>query len=230
MKKLRRPRRLALFTVLAAMGSLSVAPAGALAESATESPGATVPAPPAEGTSPPAPGWVPQGEAAEDTGSAAAPTQRGSSLGSGTGSTQADSPEQPAPSEPPPAPTPVPSGSYGPEEAPSPSTYEEPASAPRAVTAPNPEPPAPEPAAVALGAADAVAKAVSRDASLPVAARPVADTTSGQAAAGSGGLLWPILIVGILILLYAGARVLLGPVELDIFRSGPFRRRGYPRV
>jgi ribonuclease E len=245
LKKLRHPRWLALSTVVAAMALISSVPAAALAvgegfgtsatagEGATESTGTTESPPPVEGSSPPAsPGWVPQGDPAEDSGDAAATTRRGSSLGSGGSSNQSRPPtEQPAPSEQP-APTPVSSGSYEPEAS-SPSTGEEPASAPRAVPTVDPEPAA-EPATVALGAANPVAKAASPQDSTrpapPVEATPVANT-SAPAAAGSGGLLWLTLIVGVLILLYAGARLLLGPVELDIFRSSPFRRtrRASPR-
>jgi hypothetical protein len=48
--------------------------------------------------------------------------------------------------------------------------------------------------------------------------------TPGRVASGSGGLPLPILIVGVLIVVYAGARLLLGPVEPDVFTSGPFQR------
>ena len=247
MKKL-RSRWLALSAVALAMGLISASPAGALAageesgppaagEGTAEPAGSTESSPPAEGSSPPPAGWVPQGDAAEDTGDAAATTQRGSSLGSGGGSSQSRSGDgQPAPSNPP-APTPAPSGPYEPEAS-SPSTFEEPVGA-RAVPTVDSESrraePATEAVPLAIGGADPVATTASRQDSTrpaaPVEATPVA-STSGQAVAGSSGLLWPTLIVLVLILLYAGARVVLGPVELDIFRSGPFRRvrRGYPRV
>ena len=116
------------------------------------------------------------------------------------------------------------------QEAASPSTF--PVSAPGAAAVADPEPPAAEPAPHAVGAADPVGRAaLSKSTRLasPVRATPVANTGE-QAVAGSDGLLWPALAVLVLILLYAGARLLLGPVELDVFRSGPFRRRGYPRA
>jgi hypothetical protein len=231
LRKLRHPRWFALSTLAVAMALISAVPAGALAEG-------TEAAPPAEGSSPPAPaGWVPPSGAAEDTGDAegagdaAATTRRGSSLGSGGSLDQSRSPEeQPAPSEQP-APTPVSSGSYEPE-APSPSTSEEPASTLRAVPTVETEPQV-EP--VVVDASDSVARKASpqgstRSASSLPATR--AANTSEQAATDTRGLLWPVLIVCLLILLYAGARLLLGPVELDIFRSSPFRRvrRGYPRA
>lgn len=247
MKKLRHPRRLALFAVAVAMALVSAVPAGALAasadagtgatagEGATESAGSTESSPPVEEPSPSAsPGWVPQDDAAEDTGGATAPTRRGSSLGSGGSSNPSRSPdEQPAAGEVP-APAPVSSGSYEPEAS-STSTYEEPTSTIPAAPTVDPERREAKPTPVAVGSADPVAKTASpqdstRPAS-PVQATPVANT-SEQAAAGSGGLLWAALIVGLLTLLYAGARVLLGPVELDIFRSNPFRRarRAFPRA
>jgi hypothetical protein len=243
LKKLRRPRWLALSTVAVAITLISV-PAGALAigeesgtsattgEGATES---TESSPPAEGSNPStSTGWVPQGDAAEDTGDAAATTRRGSSLGSGGSSNQSRSPDAQPASGKQPAPTPASSGSYEPEAS-SPSTFEEPASTPRAVPTGDSEPQAVEPATTAVGAANPVATTASPQDSTrpvpPVEATPVANL-SEQAAAGSGGLPWPLLVVCVLVLLYAGARLLLGPVELDIFRSSPFRRvrRTFPRA
>ncbi len=243
MKKLRCSRRLALSAVAAAAALLCV-PAGSLAaevqsearstlagEGTTESTEGTESSPPAEA---PAPGWIPQDDAAEETTDAAAPAQRGSSLGSGGGSDQPRSPApQPAVEEPEPAPA-----SRGPYEpaASSPSSFEEPASAPEAAPAPAPEPQPVEPAArptpVGLSAADAVG-APSQGAARPAIGVKgmTASGTGEQAGSGADALPWPVLIGLLLIFLYAGARVLLGPVELDLFRSGPFRRRrGYPRA
>jgi hypothetical protein len=230
MKKLRLPRRLAFFPVAVAMAALLAGPASALAETGTESAGAPEPSPPAEGSTPPVPGWVPQDEAAEDTADAVAPTRRGSALGSGGGSTQQPATEEPPATVEQPVPTPAASDSYEPEAS-SPAAIEEPEGTPQAAPAVDPEPQAEAPANLAVGSADPIARAASPQVSAgfvpSVEARPVGNTT-GQAAAGASGLLWPALIVGLMIFLYAGARLLLGPVELDIFRSGPFRRvRGY---
>ena len=111
---------------------------------------------------------------------------------------------------------------------------EEPASTLRAVPPVEPEPPV-EPAPVPLAASDSAARKAPPERSTrpasSVPARPAANT-SEPSAAGAPGLLWPVLILCLLVLLYAGARLLLGPVELDIFRSSPFRRvrRAFPRT
>lgn len=229
MTVLRGPGWLAPLTAAIALALICALPAGALAETPPES----EPSPPAEASPPTSPGWVPPSETAEDTGSSTAPIRRGSSLGSGGGPSQpAPADQEPAPSEEP-APAPASSGTYKPE-APSQSIDQEPASAPEPLEpapAVDPEPRVAKPDPVALGAAVAVARASEPESPsvAPVQAKPVADL-SEQAAAGPSGLLWPVVIVGILLLLYVGARLLLGPVELDLFRSNPFRRRrGYPR-
>lgn len=64
------------------------------------------------------------------------------------------------------------------------------------------------------------------------ASRHAVSATGVQAPADSGGLPWPALILCGLVLLYAGARLLLGPVEPDFLRSSRFRfvRRAFPRA
>jgi len=126
------------------------------------------------------------------------------------------------------------SGYYEPEASSPPSTSEQPASKPRAVSpvGNTVEPkPAAEPAPSEGGhAALAVATPVARPDSPQVAETSSASlaasivATRDRVASGSGGLPLPILIVGLLILLYIGARLLLGPVEPDLFRSGRFQR------
>jgi hypothetical protein len=63
-----------------------------------------------------------------------------------------------------------------------------------------------------------------------VSASSAAGTTA-QVAPGSGGLPWPALIVCGLILLVAGARLLVGPFETDSLRYSRFKflRRAAPR-
>jgi hypothetical protein len=227
MTKLRSPRWLARCAAPMALVLIFALPTGALAETPAESEAP----PPTEASPPVSPGWVPPGEAAEDTGGATAPIGRGSSLGSGGGSSQPPPADQEPVSSEAPAPAPVSSGTSEPE-APSQPLDEEPASAPEPAPAVGPEPRVAKPDPVALGVAVPVATASKPEprSAPPVEAKPVANR-SEPAASGSSVLLWPALIVGILIFLYAGARLLLGPVELDLFRSSLFRRarRGYPR-
>ena len=229
--------------VAAAIALIVAPPAGALAaagspgpphewgghetpgEAPAESPGGpTEPAaPPAEGaapgTNPPAStGGVPQGAGTESSGNGAAPTRRGSSLGSGSGSNQAGSTsEQPAS-------TTASSGSYEPESS-TLATVEEPASQPRAVSRVGSVEPRPAAATTGNGARAAVGAAN------PVAAAPVASTRD-QVGSGSGVLSLPVLILCGLILVYACGRLVLGPIEPDLFRSRPFRlvRRAFHRT
>lgn len=114
---------------------------------------------------------------------------------------------------------------------------EESSSASEAASAPAPAP-SPEPVAKAepenaapptLDSADAVARptsGVAGESAASAAAEQVASTVTEE----SGGLPWLALILCGLVLLYAGARVLLGPVEPEFFRSGRFRfvRRVFP--
>lgn len=201
-------------------GSTGSAPPAASEESSTATPPAST-------------GWVPQGEGTEASSHEAASTRRGSSLGSGAspkqpGSTseQAESTsEEPSSSE-------GSSGYYEPESS-TPSSFEEPASKPRA---PNPVAPAePQPVAepshgegghVALGASTPVALPDSPRVADSGSASPLASVVGAhdRVTSGSSGLPLPILIVSLLILVYAGARLLLGPVEPDLFRTGPFQR------
>ncbi len=251
MRKLRRRRCLELFIVVAAMALIAVAPAGALAgeessgggavgETGTESSsGSTGSAPPASeespttATPPASTGWVPQGEGTEASSHEAASTRRGSSLGSGASPKQPGSTsEQAGSTGEEPSSNGSSSGYYEPESS-TPSTVEEPASKPRAASPADPvEPqPAAEPAPVegghaAVGVATPVALPVSPQVADTGSAPPAAALvgTPDRVASGSGGLPLPILIVGLLILVYAGARLLLGPVEPDLFRSGPLQR------
>jgi hypothetical protein len=216
----------ALVTVL-----LALAPAGALA---AEEPAVPPEAPAPEATPAPSTGWVPQEPAAEGAGSGNAPTQRGSSLGSGGSSNPAPSTSEPTPAPEPPAPAPAPAASYEPESS-APPVREESTSAPEAEPAPAP---APEPVAKtepknfpppALGSADAVERPTSGVAG-EFAASAAVEQVASTVTEDSGGLPWLALILCGLVLIYAGARVLLGPVEPEFFRSGRFHfvRRLFP--
>ncbi len=251
MKKLRRCFE--LFAVVAALAVIAATPGTALGaseepaggstagETSAESPGASTEsaAPgtseeaPSTATAPPSAGWAPQGEGKEASSQSAASTRRGSSLGVGAASKQADSKsEEPAPAQG--------SDSNGYEETESsspgvpaaPSTSEATAKEPRVAS---PVEPVEQPAAkatpakeghAALGSAiqvglprsTLVADTSSRPTTAPLAATRV------RATPDSGGLPLPILIVCVLALLLAGGRLLLGPVEPDIFRSGPLER------
>lgn len=245
MKKLRRRRCPELFIVVAVMALVAAAPAGALAtgegsgggstvgETGTESSsGSTEAAPPAseEASSttapPPSAGWVPQGEGTEASSDGAASTRHGSSLGSGA------SPAKPAEStSEEPSYSGDSSGYYEPESSPTPSTVEAPASKPQVtdqVAPPEPQPvqAAPIKGHAGLGVATPVALPKSPQAAGTSPASPAAQLVSARVRVGSdsGSLPLPVLIVGLLILVYAGARLLLGPVEPDLFRSGPLQR------
>lgn len=235
MKKLRGRCRLALSLAVMAMAVILLAPTAALGETAepTGEPAPTAESPPAST------GWVPQGGASEGSGGGSAPTQQGSSLGSG-GSSGQSTPKQPAePSEPPvpsaPPPAPVPSSdSYETEAAVEPAPEE-------SVSAPAPEPeartpePTPEPAPpphVAVDRADALltgsggVKGVSAS-----SAAESASSVTAEVAPASGGLPWLALIVFSLILVVAGVRLVFGPIELDTLRYSRFKlvRRAAPR-
>jgi hypothetical protein len=249
MRKLRRRRCLEFFIVVAAMALIAVAPAGALAageesgggstvgETGTESSGgSTGSAPPAasEGATPPAStGWVPQGEGTEASSHEAASTRRGSSLGSGASPKQGGSTGEQAGSTGEESSYSGGSSGYHEPESSTRSTVEESASKPQAASPVNPvepqvaaEPIPAEGGHAAVGVATPVALPVSPQAADTSSAPPAAlvVSTPDRVASGSGGLPLPILIVGLLILIYAGARLLLGPVEPDLFRSGRFQR------
>jgi len=83
---------------------------------------------------------------------------------------------------------------------------------------------------LALGGADPVARSESPSAGS--GSEPAAASTSAQVVPDSGSLPWPALIVCGLILLVAGARLLLGPIEPESFRYSRFRfvRRAFPRA
>lgn len=245
MRKLRRRRCFELFVVAGVMALVAAAPAGALAagedssgstagETGTESAGgSTVPVPPPTSeeasptASPPAStGWVPQEGGTETSSHEAAPTRHGSSLGIGASSKQAKpkSEESSYSGD---------SGGYYESESSAPTTPEEPASKPRVVRPVDPvEPPTvkvtPDKGGrAAVGAAVSVALPESPQAADPSSIPPPAAlvaSTRDRTATGSGGLPLPVLIVSLLILVYAGWRLLLGPVEPDLFRSGPLQR------
>lgn len=228
------------------MALVAAAPVGALAageesgggstvgETGTESSsGSTESTPPAasEGASPAAStGWVPQGEGAEATSHEAGSTRRGSSLGSGAVPKQPGSAsEQPGSA----SGESSYSGGYYEQESPAPSTSEEPVSKPQAGSpvgsvAPQAVGATPDKGGhAAVGVATPVAlpdppQAAGKSPASPAAALAV--STHDRVASGSGSLPLPILIVGLLILVYSGARLLLGPVEPDLFRSGPLQR------
>jgi hypothetical protein len=224
-------RRTPLYLIALVMVLLAVAPAGALA---AEEPAAVPPEAPApEATPAPSTGWVPQDAAAEGAGNANAPTQRGSSLGSGESSNPAPSTSEPAPAPESPSPAPAPTDSYYEPETPAP-VGEESTVAPKVDAAPAPEPVAkaePENAVPpAVGGADAVERPTSGVAGEFAASASAAAKVASTVTEDSGGLPWLALILCGLVLLYAGARVLLGPVEPEFFRSGRFRfvRRVFP--
>jgi hypothetical protein len=252
MRKLRRRRCLELFIVVAAMALVAVIPAAGALAAGEESGGSTVgetgsesssgstgSAPPAAeeasstATPPASTGWVPQGEGTEAS-SHEASTRHGSSLGSGASPKQAGSAGEQAGSAGEESSYSGGSSGYYAPESPTPSTSEEPASKPRAVS-PVDHPVEPQPAVeptsgegghAAVGVATPVALPVSPQAADASSAPPAAAVVGvhDRVASGSGGLPLPILLVGLLILVYAGARLLLGPVEPDLFRSGRFQR------
>jgi hypothetical protein len=90
-----------------------------------------------------------------------------------------------------------------------------------------------EGAHLALAAADPVARSEfsGESGGGSELAGPAANT-SAPAAADSGALPWPALIVCGLILLIAGGRLLFGPIEPESFRYSRFRfiRRAFPRA
>ena len=209
-----------------AMVLLIAAPAAApAAEEAPEAPASEAP--------PPSGGWVPQDPAPEGGGDAPAPAQQGSSLGSGERSSPAPSTSDPAPepSSPPPAPVETyerePSATVTEESRSTPAPAPEPAPAPPPVAKVEPDPGVPP----AVGAAHLVARpASSGEAEDDSATSAAAEQVAGTVNEDSGGLPWLALILCGLVLLYAGMRVLLGPVEPEFFRSGRFRfvRRVFP--
>jgi hypothetical protein len=231
-----------------ALASIAAVPAGALAageesagggstggETGTESStGSTESAPPAssEGSSPPAAappssGWVPQGGDTEASKPGAS-ARRGSSLGSGA------NPKQAAPADEQPSYSGDSGGGYSEPESSTLPAHEESASRPRAVSQPD----SVESRATAtashegdradIGSATPVASPESPHVAGASAASPaevVASNVRQRSTPDSGDPPLPILIVGGLILLYTGARLLLGPVEPpDFFSSGPFQR------
>ncbi|HEX5989864.1 MAG TPA: hypothetical protein VFY75_06620 [Solirubrobacterales bacterium] len=208
--------------------ALAVAPASAPGETAEPTP--TTETPPAST------GWVPQGGASEGSGGGSSGAQQGSSLGSGSSPGKPASEPPAPPSEPPvaTAPPPAPEPSTGSYEA---GAQDPAASEPVTTPAPNPEPapaePAPKPsppvdAHVALGTADAVL--VGSGDVKGVSASSAAGTAA-QIAPNSGGLPWVALIVFGLILVFAGVRLVFGPVEADSLRYSRFKflRRAAPR-
>lgn len=243
MKKLRRRCCPELFIAVAVMALVAAAPTGALAagegsgggstvgETGTESSsGSTEAAPPASEeaspttTPPPSAGWVPQGEGTEASSDGTASTRHGSSLGSGAspaklaGSTSEESSSSSG------------SSSYYEPESSAPSPVEVPASKPQVTSQAGsvesqPIEATPAKGRAGVGVAIPVALPKSPQAAATSPASPAALVSApARVASSSGSLPLPILIVGLLILVYVGARLLLGPVEPDLFRSGPFQR------
>lgn len=220
-------RRLALpFLVLVAI-ALAGVPASAMAETAEP--------PPTTETPPPSTGWVPQGGASEGSSGGSSGAQQGSSLGSGS-SPSKPVPEPPSPSPPPvataPPPAPEPSPSYE-DEAPVETIAPEPVTTPApepepAPAKPDPKPSPPVDAHVAVGSADAVL--VGSGDVKGISASSAASTTA-PVTPESGGLPWLALIIFGLILVVAGARLVLGPIETDSLRYSRFKflRRAAPR-
>ncbi|HEX7278765.1 MAG TPA: hypothetical protein VF255_03975 [Solirubrobacterales bacterium] len=218
-----------LYLVTLVMVLLAAVPAAApAAEEAAEAPASEAP--------PPSTGWVPQTPAAEGGDEAPASAQQGSSLGSGGRSSPAPPPSEPPPA-PAPSPAPAPADSYYEPETSTPPATEESTSAIEAAPAPAPAP-APEPVAKekpentvppALGGADAVARPTAGVAGELAASAAAAEEVASTVTEDSG-LPWLALILCGLVLLYAGVRLLLGPVEPEFFRSGRFRfvRRVFP--
>jgi hypothetical protein len=193
-----------------------------------ESPAPEAPTPPP--TAPASSGWIPQGSGSTTSGNSAAPTQRGSSLGSGG----APNVPEPAAEEPSVVRESTGSSSYhqsesstssSPSTRSAPSTVEDPASTRQAGSRIGSVQPSPERTTHRGVAGLAAASPVSVPESAPVAnvgfaplaqVEPLA-SPSDPAGSGPGALLWLGLIVAGLIGVYAGGRVVLGPVE-------PFRR------
>jgi hypothetical protein len=204
-------RGIAFVAVVAAM---ALPPATALA-AGEESPETTPAAPPAST------GWVPQGSDSESSGGGTTEVRHGSSLGSGA------SPHQAQPESQESTYTPPPSSSY---EAPSPAvTSEAPVTTVQTgsgtenvVKHPAVAPPAPKPnssqvASVAVGTAVAVSQprapgGTSDESKVPEAA---ASSPSPHDQVSSSSAVLPLLAVLVcaLILIYAGARLVFGPVE-----------------
>ena len=253
-EKLRRSRRFELVIAATVTALIAAAPAAALAagessasgEAAAESPSGQTEShsesTPSTETTSPSSGWVPQGEGTEASGHEATGARRGSSLGSsGSGSNSGSTSEEPSQT----------TGSSGYDEQPTSSSgyYEHPESstppaAPEPPSTPqvssggaSTEPSAPKaPARNRGSAAVGAALAVARSESPPIAdigdapAATIARLASShdQAAPGIGTLQLLFLIVCGFILLYAGGRLVLGPVEPEIpsfLRSGARRLR-----
>ena len=228
MSKLRRSCRLSLSIVAGALVLVAAAPASALAEEPVAEP------PSSEAAPPPSTGWVPQDPGTEPSGAAAAPTQHGSSLGSGGVSHPSQSSAE-APSE-----TSGSSGSYEPES-PSPSTYEGPTRTPPVPNTSGSVEPPPAPSATparvgtaALGDSIPVAlpePANGADTSAALPAKPAALTTgSAHVSSGYGATAWLVLIVCGLIGVFAAWRLGI-PAERTLTgnrRASPTRRRSWP--
>jgi hypothetical protein len=199
---------------------MAVFPAAALA-AGEESPEA------AEGTAPASTGWVPQGSGSESSGAGSTGVRHGSSLGRGASPNQTQPASQEASYAPPPA-------SSSELESPAPAS-EEPASAvsPASGTSVVKEsvitPPVVKPAPVGLGAATQVSAAestpVAEASAKPSNPLPVKLVAASHDQASSGSTVLPLfaMIVCGLILVCAGTKLVLGPVEpLRRYRStGP---------
>ena len=227
MRKLRSPRYFALSAVVAALALLAALPAVAMAaETGAETPSGPTESTTPETTSPPPVGWVPQGSGGEESAGGSSGVRHGSSLGSGGGgggSTRNDS----APAEQPSYEAPSSESGYDPQESSPAPTGEEVDGASEETSVLQPvEPPPPRKPARPTGIAglgDSVAltqpevlrvagvHAESAASSVPLASQ------GGDTASGPDFLWWIAIAVCGLLLVYAGARLILEPTE-------PFKR------
>jgi hypothetical protein len=220
MSKLHRRGFLAISTIAAASALLVVAPAGASAAEGSgdgSTSGETATEPSGNSTQPAAPAateWTPQGAEGGTSDGGAAPLEHGSSVGSGAvpGKAGSDS-KQPSSSY-----TPDSSGSYEPEPS-TPSTFDEPASTPRAGSGVHSVQPtaaataarASRPVDVAVGAATSLGRSASfqgdgTSSAPPAAAAPLGDS-GDRVSTGSFALPLLVIIVLGLILGFAGVRL-----------------------
>jgi hypothetical protein len=216
MSKLHRRGYLAISTIAAASALLVVAPAGAPAAeepAAGSTSGEMAAEPSGDSTQPAAPAgteWTPQGTEGGTSGGGAAPLEHGSSVGSGAvkGKAESDSAE--------PSYTPDSSGSYEPEPS-TPSTFDEPASTPRAGSGAHSVQPtatgakASRVVKVAVGAATSLGRSASFQSDGGGSAPPAVAASFGDSGdhASTSSYALPLLVITVLglILGFAGVRL-----------------------
>jgi hypothetical protein len=215
MRKLRRPQFLEL--LIAAVALLLIAAGPAVAE--TPAGETTEPAPES-----PSGGWVPQGET-ESSGEGGTGASQGSSIGSGSSPQPSNSSGSTA-EAPAPEPTTGSSTAYSePEPEPAPTSESQTSASREAPVAPVESPaPSPEPPkvtgkadlgdAVALTHSDPEQALVSAPADPAAAAPPASKSQPGSS--GFGPLQILLGLACLLVLLYAGVRLVLGPVEPEM--------------